>query len=169
MTAIQQTSEPGTLLLASILPHSDRELILSRVIDAPRAKVFDVWTTRLPQWWGPHGMITTAWHMDLRPGGAFSMVMRAPDGVEYVTRGIFLEITEPERIVFTDAFETGWRPHPRAFFTAVVTFEEFAGRTRCVTRALHWSMENRCEHERMGFREGWGESLDRLAALAMSV
>ena len=142
-----------------------RELVLTRIIDAPRELVFAAWVGHLPEWWGPHGMTTPVCEMDLRTGGAFRTVMRAPDGAEYPTRGIFLEVVPNERIVFTDAFDPGWRPHPDAFFTGITTFEALpGGRTRYTARALHWTEANREKHERMGFQQGWGESLDRLVA-----
>jgi uncharacterized protein YndB with AHSA1/START domain len=144
---------------------ADRELVLTRIINAPRERVFEAWTRRLPEWWGPHGMTTPVWEMDLRPGGIFRTVMRAADGTEYPTRGVFLEVVRPERIVFTDAFDAGWRPAPDIFFTAITTFEEHAGKTKYTARALHWTVEDRIKHEQMGFHQGWGESLDRLAAL----
>lgn len=143
----------------------DRELAIARVIDAPREMVFAAWTGHLPEWWGPHGMSTPVFELDLRPGGIFRTVMRAPDGSEYRTRGVFLEVIPNERIVFTDAFDGGWAPHPDAFFTAVIGFEDLpVARTRYSARALHWSAANRARHERMGFHQGWGESLDRLEA-----
>ena len=147
-------------------PQSDRELAISRIIDAPRERVFKAWTTRLPEWWGPHGMTTPFCEMDLRPGGVFRTVMRAPDGSEYPTKGVFLEVVENERIVFTDAYGPGWDPSPEIFFTAVTTFEALPdGKTRYTARALHWTVENRQKHEAMGFHHGWGESLDRLVVL----
>lgn len=145
---------------------ADRELVLSRVIDASRERVFEAWTTRLSDWWGPHGMTTPFCEMDLRPGGVFRTIMRAPDGTEYPTKGVFLDVTPPERIVFTDAFAPGWRPDPDAFFTAITTFEALpGGQTRYTARALHWTVENCEKHAKMGFHQGWGESLDRLEAL----
>lgn len=146
---------------------SARELVLTRDIAAPPARVFAVWTRRFHEWWGPHGMTTPRCEMDLRPGGVFTTLMRAPDGSEYPTRGVFLEIVPGERIVFTDAFDPGWRPHPGIFFTAATTFAPLFGeRTRLTARALHWTEESCARHEQMGFAQGWGESLDRLAALA---
>lgn len=145
---------------------AERELVLTRVIDAPCARVFQAWTTRLPEWWGPHGMTTPVCEMDLRPGGVFRTVMRAPDGAEYPTRGVFLEVVAPERIVFTDAYDVGWEPRPDPFFTAITTFDGLpGGRTRYTARALHWTAASREQHEKMGFYQGWGESLDRLVAL----
>jgi uncharacterized protein YndB with AHSA1/START domain len=152
-------------LTPSRFPSADRELVLTRIIDAPRERVFKAWTTKLPQWWGPHGMTTPVCEMELRPGGIFRTVMRAPDGAEYPTKGIFLEIMAPARIVFTDAFAPGWVPDPDAFFTAVTTFDDLGGKTKYTARALHWTVANREKHERMGFYQGWGESIDRLAAL----
>lgn len=146
---------------------TDRELSLTRFIDAPPARVFAMWTGRFKDWWGPHGMTTPYCEMDLRPGGVFKTVMRAPDGTEYPTRGVFLEVVPGERIVFTDAFDPDWQPHPDIFFTAVTTFEVQSGaRTKLTARALHWTIESRARHEEMGFEQGWGESLDRLVALA---
>lgn len=145
---------------------TSRELVLTRILDAPHERVFQAWTTRLSEWWGPHGMTTPFCEMDLRPGGVFRTVMRAPDGTEYPTSGVFLEVTANERIVFTDAFAPGWEPVPDPFFTAITTFEALpGGRTRYTARALHWTVENRKKHEQMGFYQGWGESLDRLEVL----
>lgn len=152
---------------ANILSKTERELSLARVIDAPPTRVFSTWTGRFREWWGPHGMTTPHCEMDLRPGGVFRTVMRAPDGTEYPTRGVFLEVIPGERIVFTDAFDPGWQPHPDIFFTAITTFEPLAGgRTTLTARALHWTAGCRARHEQMGFEQGWGESLDRLAAIA---
>ena len=148
------------------LTTSDRELVVTRDIAATPARLYQAWTTQLSEWWGPHGMTTPYCEMDLRPGGVFRTVMRAPDGTEYPTEGVFLEVVKNERIVFTDAFGSGWEPAPDIFFTAITTFEPLpAGRTRYTARALHWTKANCERHERMGFHAGWGESIDRLAAL----
>lgn len=144
---------------------ANRELVITRIIDASCEHVYHAWVNHLPEWWGPHGMTTPVCEMDLRAGGAFRTVMRAPDGAEYATRGLFLEVVPNARIVFTDAFEPGWVPHPDAFFTAITTFEALPdGRTRYTARALHWTTANCEKHARMGFHQGWGESLDRLVA-----
>ncbi len=153
-------------MLATFPHHPPLELALTRVIDAPREAVYAAWTQRLPEWWGPHGMTTPVCEMDLRPGGVFRTVMRALDGAEYPTQGLFLEVVKNERIVFTDAFQPGWVPAPDLFFVAITTFEPLPGaRTRYTARALHWTEANRAKHEKMGFHQGWGESLDRLVAL----
>ena len=156
-------------LMEPVSALSTRELSIARVIDAPCDLIFKVWTTQLPLWWGPHGMTTTVREMDLRPGGAFRTVMRAPDGTEYPTKGVFLEVSEPHRIVFTDAFGPDWEPLPDIFFTAITTFEPLPGnKTRYRARALHWTVENRAKHEAMGFYQGWGESIDQLVNLVIN-
>lgn len=143
------------------------ELSISRLIDAPPQKVFRAWTEPrlLAQWWGPHGMTTPECDMDLWVGGQFRTLMRAPDGAEYPTMGVFLEIVAPERLVFTDAFVPGWIPSGKPFMTAEVTFEEQHGKTLYTARAMHWSEEDRQAHEAMGFHDGWGQSLDRMVTL----
>jgi uncharacterized protein YndB with AHSA1/START domain len=149
-------------------PDADRELSLVRIIDAPPSRVFAAWTEHLPDWWGPHGMTTPVCEMDLRPGGIFRTVMRAADGTEYPTEGVFLEVVPAERIVFTDAYRAGWVPAPEVFFTAITTFEALpGGQTRLTARARHWTSAARERHEQMGFHRGWGEMLDRLSALAV--
>ena len=145
---------------------SDRELVLTRIIDVPRERLFKAWITQLPRWWGPHGTTTPVCVMELNPGGIFRTVMRTPDGTDYPTDGVFLEVVENERIVFTDAYSAGWNPAAAIFFTAIVTFESIAvGKTGYTARARHWTVENCGKHEKMGFHQGWGESLDRLVAL----
>jgi uncharacterized protein YndB with AHSA1/START domain len=147
------------------------DLVITRVIDAPRERVFQAWTEpgQLVQWWGPRGMTTPVCEMDLRPGGIFRTVMRAPDGTEYPNTGVFLEVRAPEQLVFSDAYEPGWKPAPEPFMTAVIRFEKEGRGTKIVARALHRSLAAREKHEKMGFHTGWGEMLDRLAEAVSSV
>ena len=83
-----------------------RDLILTRIIDAPREKVFQAWTdpALLKQWFAPRPWTTSVVETDVRPGGATLMVMRDPDGKEVPTRGVYLEVVRNERLVFTDAY-----------------------------------------------------------------
>ncbi|HEX5378166.1 MAG TPA: SRPBCC family protein [Phenylobacterium sp.] len=145
------------------------ELVLTRVIDAPRAAVFKAWTDPeiLKRWWAPRPYTTPSCQMDLRPGGVFSTLMRSAEGVEFDNVGVFLEIIPGEKIVFTDAFRPGWIPAEKPFMTAIVTFRDAEpGKTRYVARALHWSAADRETHEKMGFHEGWGMAADQLAEVA---
>ena len=147
---------------------SSRELVLTRLIDVPREKLYRAWTDPelLKQWFAPLPWTTTRAELDLRPGGANLIVMRSPEGEEFPNRGIYLEIVENERLVFTDAYTSAWEPSAKPFMTAIITFEDEGGRTRYTARALHWTAEDRQAHETMGFHEGWGRCADQLADLA---
>ena len=78
---------------------TDREIVTTGVVDAPRARVFEAWTdpTHVAQWWGPDGFTNTIQEMDVRPGGVWRLVMHGPDGVDYKNKSIFDEIVKPER------------------------------------------------------------------------
>src|SRR5262245_19192132 len=80
-------------------PSSDRELVITRVIDAPREKVFKAWTEPelLKQWFAPRPWTTPLAELDVKPGGCSLIVMRSPDGKEYPNRGVYLEVVENER------------------------------------------------------------------------
>jgi len=82
---------------------SDREIIISRVYDAPRDLVWEAMTDpkHVVHWWGPRGFSTTTEVMDVRPGGTWKHVMRGPDGTEYPNKSIFVEVVKPERLVYT--------------------------------------------------------------------
>ena len=148
-------------------PNSDRELILTRIIDAPREKLFRAWTDPelLKQWFAPLPYTTPHAELDVRPGGSSLIVMRGPDGNEFPNRGVYLEVVENERLVFTDAYTKAWEPSEKPFMTVVLTFEDEGGRTRYTARVLHWVVADREMHEKMGFHEGWGQCADQLAAL----
>ena len=138
----------------------DRELTINRVFDAPPALVFKIWTQ--PQivrlWWGPRGYTTLSCAMDLRPGGTWRVSSRGEDGSETAEQGIFREVTEPERLVFTHAWETeDGTPGHETLVT--VTFAEHEGKTRMTFhQAPFTSVEIRDGH-----MQGWSESFDMLA------
>src|ERR1700688_4411146 len=87
----------------SDMKSADREVVFTRVFDAPRGLVFKVWTDpkHVAQWWGPHGFTNPVCELDARPGGAIRIHMRGPDGTIYPMTGVYREIVEPERLVFT--------------------------------------------------------------------
>ena len=147
---------------------SDRELVLTRLIDAPREKLFRVWTDAelLKQWFAPLPYTTPVAELDVRPGGANLIVMRGPDGNDMPNRGIYLEVVENEKLVFTDAYTKAWEPAEKPFMTVILTFEEEGGKTRYTARVRHWTVADREAHEKMGFHAGWGQCADQLAALA---
>jgi uncharacterized protein YndB with AHSA1/START domain len=146
---------------------SDRELVLTRLIDAPREKLYRAWTDPelLKQWFAPAPFTTSVAELDVRPGGANLIVMRDPQGNEFPNRGVYLDVVENERLVFTDAYARAWEPSQKPFMTAILTFEDEGGKTRYTARVRHWTAADRETHEKMGFHEGWGRCADQLAAL----
>ncbi|HEV2673002.1 MAG TPA: SRPBCC family protein [Aliidongia sp.] len=150
---------------------NDRELVLERVIDVPPAKLFKAWTDPelLKQWFAPLPYTTPVAELDVRPGGSNLIVMRGPDGTEMPNRGVYLEVVENERLVFTDAFTEAWVPSQKPFMTVVLTFEDLGGKTKYTARVRHWTVADREAHEKMGFQEGWGLCADQLAALAAKI
>jgi len=145
-----------------------RELILTRLIPASPAALYRAWTEPdlLKRWFAPKPFIVSHAETDLRPGGATRIIMQGPDGAEFPNAGVYLELVENARIVFTDAYVRAWEPSAKPFFTGIITFEPEGEATRYTARALHWSAEDRASHEAMGFHEGWGRCADQLAELA---
>ena len=150
---------------------NERELVLTRLIDAPREKVFRAWTDPelMKQWFAPLPWTISKAETDVRPGGSTLVVMRSPDGNEFPNAGVYLEVVENERLVFTDAYTSAWEPSEKPFMTAIMTFEDEGGKTRYTARARHWSVADREAHEKMGFHEGWGQCADQLAALVAKI
>lgn len=148
------------------------ELSLTRVIDAPPARLWRAWTEPdlLKIWFCPPPWRVSEADLDLRPGGRNRIVMNGPDGEVVANEGVYLEIVPQRKLVFTDAYVEGWIPAEKPFMTGVITFEDLGdGRTRYVASALHWNAEDRKIHEDMGFEEGWGLCADQLAALAATL
>jgi uncharacterized protein YndB with AHSA1/START domain len=146
---------------------AERELVISRIIDAPREKVFKAWTDPelLKQWFAPKPWTTPVAELDVRPGGASLIVMRGPDGNEFPNRGVYLEVVKNERLVFTNAYTKAWEPSDKPFMTAIITLDDLGGKTRYTARVLHWTVADREAHEKMGFHKGWAQCADQLAAL----
>jgi len=146
---------------------SDRDLVLTRLIDAPREKLYRAWTdpALLKQWFAPLPYSTPVAELDVRPGGTNLVVMRGPDGNDMPNRGVYLEIVPNQRIVFTNAYTKAWEPSEKPFMTVILTFEDQGGKTRYTALVRHWTVADREAHEQMGFHKGWGQCTDQLAAL----
>lgn len=145
----------------------DRELVITRLIDAPRWKVYRAWTDPeiIVQWFTPPPWKTISAEMDLRAGGSSLIMMQGPDGTEAPNAGVFLEVIPNEKLVFTDAYTSAWEPSGKAFMTGVLTFEDEDGKTRYTARIRHWSVEDKVAHEQMGFHPGWDIATDQLEAI----
>lgn len=141
---------------------SDRELVITRVFDAPREIVFAAWTRaeHLVRWFGPKDFTLPDCELDFRVGGAYRFCMRSPEGEDHWVWGEYREIVEPERIVFTWNRGNDARGKLWSSTEVEVTFIERDGKTEFTLRqSLFETVPYRDEH---GF--GWGQALDRLGA-----
>lgn len=139
---------------------SDREIVGTRVVDAPRKVVWDAFTNpkHVSQWMlGPDGWTMPVCEIDLRPGGEWHFVWRRSDGTEMGMRGTYREIKPPERLVNTEKWGPEW---PETINTLVLT--EKAGKTTITQTVLYPSKEARDAAMKTGMKDGWGRSLDRL-------
>ncbi|MEO6390551.1 MAG: SRPBCC family protein [Pyrinomonadaceae bacterium] len=156
------TSDPTDIAVDLI----DREIVVSRIINAPREKVFAAWTDpeQIVKWWGPDGFTTTIEQMDLRPGGVRKLVMHGPDGTDYHNKSVYVEIVEPERLVYE---QTGGRQGGgSAQFNLTATFEDREGRTELTMRMTFRSAAARDQViEEFGALEGAKQTIARLAQL----
>ena len=150
----QMRAEPAT---------ADREIVISRVIDAPRELVFEAFTEvrHLSQWWGPDGFTTTTRSFEFREGGAWDFVMHAPDGTDYQEWISWTGIVAPERI---ELLHGEFRDDPNAF-ESVLTFARDGEATRIELRTVFLTAELRDEAvEKYHAIEGGRQTLGNLAA-----
>ena len=140
-----------------------QEIVLRRVLDAPRELVFKTMTdpSLIPNWWGPNGLTTVVEKMDVRPGGAWRFVQRDPDGNEFAFNGVYHQVLPPERLVYTFEFEGV----PGHVLLETVTFEELDGKTRLTDRSVFQTVEDRDAMVQSGMESGAKETMDRLAEL----
>jgi uncharacterized protein YndB with AHSA1/START domain len=141
---------------------SDREVALIRVFDAPRTMVFDAFTKPelLKRWFGPRGWSMPVCEVDLRVGGGFRFVLRSPDGRDMGMRGVYREITPPERSVHKESFDDF--PGESQVTTTLV---EEGGRTTLTATVLYPSREVRDAVISSGMEHGAAESYDKLAEM----
>jgi uncharacterized protein YndB with AHSA1/START domain len=144
----------------------ERKLLITRTFNAPRPLVFSAWTDpkHLANWWSPKDFTNRVCEVDVRPGGAMHIVMRAPDGTEYPMRGFFREIVPPERLVFLaiakDAID-------RTLLESLTTvnFAEEGGKTKITLKAEAIGFAPVARQMLDGMETGWTQSLDRLEEL----
>lgn len=141
---------------------SDREILITRVFNAPRELVFRAHTdpALIPLWWGPRSTTTIVDKMDVRPGGEYRFIHRSSDGTEIVFRGEFREVVPPERVVQTSEMEGT----PGSVLDTL-TLEEHDGKTTLTVLELCPTKEVRDAIIASGMEEGLAESYDRLSEL----
>lgn len=154
-----------------------RDLSFTRVVDVPRPEIWRAWTEpqRLMPWFCPLPWKTIDCEIDLRPGGVFRTTMQSPEGQEFPNTGCYLEVVPNERLVWTNALLTGYRPSyvPEKcgtddagfMFTAVIALEDEGTGTRYTATVLHADEHGCQKHAAMGFEAGWGAALDQMVAM----
>src|SRR5216684_1577276 len=149
----------------NVMANEAQELVLTRVFDAPRELLFKAWTDPkfVAIWWGPHQFTNPVCELDVRPGGAILIHMRGPDGTVYPMTGVFQEVVEPERIVFTSAALDD-KGNPMFEVLTTVTFTEQNGKTKQTMRARVIKMTPQAAPYVAGMEQGWTQSLERLTA-----
>lgn len=155
------TTETAPGLNVSIL--SDRELLMTRQLDAPRELVWEAMTTpeHVKHWWGPSGYTMSSCEIDLRPGGSWRFVQLSPDGREFPFKGVYREITRPERVVQTFIFDV--EPFNVHESVETMTLTERDGGTLVSVHVLYESIEVRDGVIASGMEKGAAETYDRLA------
>jgi uncharacterized protein YndB with AHSA1/START domain len=136
---------------------TDRELIITRLLNAPRELVFKVWTdpNHIKNWWGPNGFTNTIHKMDVKPGGEWDLIMHGPDGTDYKNKSIFKEIVAPELIVYEHV------SGPK--FLATIKFSAEGKKTRITWSMLFESKESFEQTVKtFGAVEGLKQNIERL-------
>ena len=140
-----------------------REIVLSRLLNAPRDMVWDAWTdpAQIVKWWGPNGFTTTTHEMAVAPGGVWRFIMHGPDGRDYHNKIVFSEVVKPERLVYRHAGEKGTED---VKFHVTVNFEPQGRKTLLTMRMVFATAEEREEVvTKYGALEGGQQTLARLA------
>ncbi len=144
----------------------DIELVFTRVFAAPRQLVYDAWTKKehLEKWQGaPQGFTVTHSNSDVRPGGAFKICMRSPEGMDHWLQGVYREVVPPERLVFTHTWlNAEGKPGKETLVT--ITFAEVTGGTELTLKQTGFpSVQSRDGHN-----AGWTSTFERLAEYLIS-
>jgi uncharacterized protein YndB with AHSA1/START domain len=157
------SDEQSTTKKAAVSRPSDREIRVERIFEAPRERVWAAFTDpeAVPQWWGPRKYTAVVEEMDVRPGGVWRVTHRGPDGEEHRFRGVYREVTPPERLVQT--FE--WEGMPGHVSVETATLEDLGERTKLVSVTIFHTGEERDSMLESGMEEGMNESYERLDEL----
>ena len=149
---------------------SDREIVMARAFNAPRDLVFEAWTKpeHVRNWWGPRNTTKVLFEADVRPGGSWRYVILNGEGVEVPFKGVYQEVTPPERLVYTETYDVEpFNSGDPALNTA--TFTEEAGKTLVTVTTVYPTKEIRDFVLGTGMEEGAAESYDRLAELLVEL
>lgn len=144
-----------------------REVVITRVFDAPADLVFQTWTDakHVARWWGPKGFTNPVCEWDARPGGRIHIDMTGPDGVVYPMKGVFHEIVAPERIVYTTSVFEDAQGRPRLEVRHIITFASQDGKTILTVQNVILTVAPELAGAVAGMETGWSQSLEKLAEL----
>lgn len=119
---------------------SDKEIVITRLLNAPRELVFEVWINpkHVDNWWGPNGFRNTTKKFDARPGGEWIFIMHGPDGQDFDNRIRFIEVVKPERLVY---LHDSGKDNDPAEFQSIVTFEQIGKQTRVTLKSIFKTKE----------------------------
>lgn len=142
----------------------DQEIVIARVFDAPRERVFDAWTNpeHLPHWFGPKGFTLTTHEIDVRVGGRWRFAFFGPDGTKWDSRMVFLEVTRPELLIFEHGADQD--DDPGRFRTTITFDQQSNGKTVLTLRQLHPTKQQRDQKMAFGAVELGFQTLDKLAS-----
>jgi len=140
------------------------EVTITRVFDAPRELVYDVWTDEkhIASWFGPRSFTNPVVEMDVRPGGRMVIHMQGPDGSVFPSIGTFTDITPPERLAFTSAAYAGVGGPFLLKDHTTITFTEREGKTVLTLHAVVTRSTPEAADALAGMEAGWSESFDKL-------
>jgi uncharacterized protein YndB with AHSA1/START domain len=155
---------------------NNNDLIITRIFDAPRERVWKAWTdSRLfSKWWGPQEFTCPVAQFELKVGGKYLNCMRSPDGKDYWSAGVYRQIVEPERLVMTDSFaDQEGNVVPATYYGLSADFpmemqisvvlEEQAGKTKLTLK--HSGIADIKAKDRSDMEQGWRQSFDKLAEI----
>ena len=149
---------------------SDREIVLTRVFNAPRELVFEAYTEpeHVRNWWGPRNSTKVRFEAEVRPGGSYRYVILSGDGDEVPFTGVYQEVTPPERLVYTEIYDVvPFNSGDPALNT--VTFTDEAGKTLVTVTTVYPTKEVRDFVLTTGVEGGAAESYDRLEELLIDL
>lgn len=149
----------------------ETDLSFTRTINAPRALLWECWTTpeHIKHFFVPKPHRIDACEIDLRVGGKFNTTMNV-EGNKVESEGVYLDVVDGERLVFTDTYSEGWKPAADPFMTAIIEFsDDQKGGTTYTATVRHRSPGARQSHEDMGFLDGWGTVATQLEDYAKTL
>jgi len=145
---------------------ADRELVVTRLLNAPRELVFKVWTDprHVAKWWGPNGFTNTIHEMEVKPGGVWRLTMHGPDGVDYPNKIVFHKVVKPGLLVYSHGDEND----PEQF-EVTVNFVPKGQKTELTMRGVFRTKEELdLVVKKYGAREGQIQTINRLEAYLAS-